>query len=50
MMPTQNDINSLMYAPGLFACAMSVSQIDRVIAEFISVRSYKMGWYKSNVY
>jgi len=49
MMPTQNDINSLMEAPGFFASAMSVSQIDRVIAEFISVRSDKMGWYESHV-
>ena len=49
MMPTQYNINVLMKEPGLFANAMSVSQIDRVIAEFISVRSYKMGWYESHM-
>ena len=50
MMPTQNDINTLIREPCLFADAMSVSQIDRVIADFISVRSYKMGWYESHMY
>lgn len=48
MIPTRKDINTLINEPGWFADAMSISQIDNVIAEFITVREYKMGWYESH--
>jgi hypothetical protein len=46
MKPTRSEIRKLIKEPEYYADEMTVSQIDKVVAGFMSVRYEKQRWLK----